>query len=851
MCTSIASKPPHVADESQNAKSSASRLKQALLGASLSSRGLLPALSGRMARPPRALGGPNGDSEAHVLLPPKLLAEIDTDDPAMMQKLVEETLYSQTSGNAGNFHEITRSLDATSGFNELEKLDRRAFSNDVDRLRKRMVESRRGFINPRSSYMNIWDLVTATALIYTATVTPFEVGLGLETKIDALFFVNQVINVIFMIDICIQFFLPVPDHSGELIRNRKVIAKKYLCSWFAIDVVSVLPFDYVTIGSDTTSGGPGLRSFRLFRILRLAKLVRMLRASRIIQRWQNAIDLSSSEMSLLEILLAYSIFVHWFACLWAMLPQVYGNLRNVPGFEMALRSRLDNATSWGETCTGCLRNVEGVVPAALSCQRPNTCLTECEVYALADATGDTLIYVRNQEHWMCRALYKGLLPEDFDNQPFLVWTIAMENSVLQFAGSVGAIGPTNACEFVYYLVSLTIGLLIFSAVQAVFVRMFTTSDPDETYYSQSLDALNFMMRDTRMPKDIRQRVRDYFRKSKKMLKRMSYDSLIDRCLSHELRGDARYQISHDVFKQVWWLAECERSFLEELSIFIKREGFEAKSIIHSKDELTILVQGVCSRAGTIITAGTAGGSWGDVILTASKLRDTRTARALTYCEIATLTHDDLFNTAANFPVSLKIIREAALRLATWRAVMIISAFTRLLKTKRYGKGGEPPEGVDEVIGGLGNKALLKSLHSEVFSKQNEQIAAKKNLADLGEMPAYREIEDLDPDDDGTSPSAQRKPSSALGASAAAVPTEGGLIAELRDMRLELLREQGLMRERMARIEAALGVSAPISLKPEVFKSPSLPPSREPPSRLTHPNGASSARGSPGDTHLIA
>ena len=64
----------------------------------------------------------------------------------------------------------------------------------------------------------------------------------------------------------------------------------------------------------------GLRSFRLFRILRLAKLVRMLRASRIIQQWQNAIDLSSSEMSLLEILLAYSIFVHWFACLWAMLP---------------------------------------------------------------------------------------------------------------------------------------------------------------------------------------------------------------------------------------------------------------------------------------------------------------------------------------------------------------------------------------------------------------------------------------------------------------------------------------------------------------------------------------------------
>ena len=59
-----------------------------------------------------------------------------------------------------------------------------------------------------------------------------------------------------------------------------------------------------------------------------------------------------------------------------------------------------------------------------------------------------------------------------------------------------------------------------------------------------MDALNFMMRDTRMPHEIRTRVRDYFRKSKKMLKRMSYDVLIDRCLPHELRGDARVVVRH-------------------------------------------------------------------------------------------------------------------------------------------------------------------------------------------------------------------------------------------------------------------------------------------------------------------
>ena len=169
---------------------------------------------------------------------------------------------------------------------------------------------------------------------------------------------------------------------------------------------------------------------------------------------------------------------------------------------------------------------------------------------------------------------EGLLPADYAERPFRV-DVSMETAVLQFADSVGSVGPTNAGEVVTYLISLTAGLLIFSAVQAIFVRMLTTSDPDETYFAQSLDALNFMMRDTGMPTELRHRVRDYFRKSKKLIKRMSYDALIDRCLSKELRGDTRYQISHHLFKQVWWLDACERSFLEDLSVFLRREAFEA------------------------------------------------------------------------------------------------------------------------------------------------------------------------------------------------------------------------------------------------------------------------------------
>ena len=91
-------------------------------------------------------------------------------------------------------------------------------------------------------------MTTTSALLFTATVTPFEVCLGLETAWNGLFFVNLVVNVIFIADIAVQFFLPITDRvTGELIRSHKKIAKKYLKSWFIIDVFTVLPFDLVTL----------------------------------------------------------------------------------------------------------------------------------------------------------------------------------------------------------------------------------------------------------------------------------------------------------------------------------------------------------------------------------------------------------------------------------------------------------------------------------------------------------------------------------------------------------------------------------------------------------------------------
>ena len=187
-------------------------------------------------------------------------------------------------------------LDVTSiADSSIEK--RKVFQNDVKLLRQRMRTSRRGLLNPRAKSVQYWDLVTTCALAFTATITPFEVCLGLPTEWNALLYVNLVVNMIFLIDIGVQFLLPYVDaKSGEIVRNHKRIADHYLRSWFIIDLGTVLPFDLMTVlaptlfASDCGTGGTQslIKGVKLLRVLRLVKLLRVLRASRIIQRWESS-----------------------------------------------------------------------------------------------------------------------------------------------------------------------------------------------------------------------------------------------------------------------------------------------------------------------------------------------------------------------------------------------------------------------------------------------------------------------------------------------------------------------------------------------------------------------------------
>jgi hypothetical protein len=514
----------------------------------------------------------------------------------------------------------------------------------------------------------------------TGFVTPFEVGIGLPTNIDALFVINQVVNVIFVIDIGIQFLMPVPNKTtGEMIRSHTALAANYLRGWFPLDLISVLPIDIVVVASPNVipEGNSSLvRTIRLLRVMRLFKLIRVLRASRIIQRWENNVALSTSARSIVAAWLGFIVVVHWLACFWALVPQLVNSWRDVGHtLRPTLASRMAVAVVSNPQCTGCSASGANLTDAfTWQCGTP--CLTACERLEIAQATGTSLEHVYQTQNWRCRATETGMLDTDYQEDHFRVWCLSILIALIQMAGGVGILEAKNVPEFMCYSLAILVGTVLFATVQGIIVQVLTTGNPDETLFRQQLDALNYMMEDNRVDKESRVRVREYFRRSKSLQKRRSYVTLIDTTLSDELRGDVRYLVSHTLFDSIWYLAACERAFLEDLSPYVTRQGYSIGERVETKsDWLQILVQGVCSRSGSILTAGF---SWGDIIVSSPMLRDTRHAKSLSYCEIARVPRSAILSVGANYPKSAAYLRYAGLMLATKRSLMIASLVANVL-----------------------------------------------------------------------------------------------------------------------------------------------------------------------------
>ena len=93
-----------------------------------------------------------------------------------------------------------------------------------------------------------------------------------------------------------------------------MIAKRYMRSWFAIDVLSCLPVTYVAL----IVGGPtdissSLRGVKAVRLARLSKLLRLARVVKLLHKYEDSMGKALNASALL---IAAMLAAHMLACGW-------------------------------------------------------------------------------------------------------------------------------------------------------------------------------------------------------------------------------------------------------------------------------------------------------------------------------------------------------------------------------------------------------------------------------------------------------------------------------------------------------------------------------------------------------
>jgi hypothetical protein len=496
-----------------------------------------------------------------------------------------------------------------------------------EKERKRMA---RMLIDPRTSaFVGRWDVVTALALLFTATFTPFEISfLGTAELMSFRFFVNRVIDAIFTFDLCLNFFVMFPQQKSIVesvywVDDLKAIMLNYLKGWFTIDLISILPF-WILDSTSSCASASDIQStnlLRLVRLMRCIKMIRLVRASRIVKRWQTKVPMSHATLSMTKCLVAITFFGHWFACVWTLQTSL-------------ARSKLDTWLHQLSSHQWCLPtpNFDERAP-------PEGCE---DVELSPDA-----VYI---DHGVC-------------DSPVEIYVSSMYLAIVTITSvGYGDITATNSWETVVLTVLMMCSALMWGLVIGTFSGIFSTMNPSETAFRNVMDELNFFMRNYGFQPDTQRRVREYFYQSRHLQLAKSHTALLE-MMSPKLQGEVTLLCNEKWIRNVWFFKGCEEEFLIQVALSMTPAVYVPDETV-PPGNLYVLHTGMVLYGGRVVASGE---SWGDdMLITRIDLQSRFSALALGYTNVFKISCSNLRRIAAPFPKVLKQLRFSAARLALRR-----------------------------------------------------------------------------------------------------------------------------------------------------------------------------------------
>ncbi|XP_030303524.1 potassium voltage-gated channel subfamily H member 1 [Calypte anna] len=460
-------------------------------------------------------------------------------------------------------------------------------------------------------FKTTWDWIILILTFYTAILVPYNVSFKTKQNNVAWLVVDSIVDVIFLVDIVLNFHTTFVGPAGEVISDPKLIRMNYLKTWFVIDLLSCLPYDVINAFENVDEGISSLFSS--------LKVVRLLRLGRVARKLDHYIEYGAAVLVLL--VCVFGLAAHWLACIWY----------SIGDYEV-----IDEDT--------------------------NTIRPESWLYQLGVSIGTP--YRFNASGF---GKWEGGPSKDSVYISSLYFTMTSLTSV-----GFGNIAPTTDGEKIFAVAMMMIGSLLYATIFGNVTTIFQQMYANTNRYHEMLNSVRDFLKLYQVPKGLSERVMDYIVSTWSMSRGIDTEKVLQIC-PKDMRADICVHLNRKVFKEhpAFRLASdgCLRALAMEFQTVHCAPGDLIYHAGESVDNLCFVVSGSLEviQDDEVVAILGKGDVFGDVFWKESTLAQScANVRALTYCDLHVIKRDALqkvleFYTAFSHSFSRNLILTYNLR----------------------------------------------------------------------------------------------------------------------------------------------------------------------------------------------
>nr|XP_060610165.1 potassium voltage-gated channel subfamily H member 5 [Anolis sagrei ordinatus] len=428
------------------------------------------------------------------------------------------------------------------------------------------------------AFKTTWDWVILILTFYTAIMVPYNVSFKTKQNNIAWLVLDSVVDVIFLVDIVLNFHTTFVGPGGEVISDPKLIRMNYLKTWFVIDLLSCLPYDIINAFENVDEGISSLFSS--------LKVVRLLRLGRVARKLDHYLEYGAAVLVLL--VCVFGLVAHWLACIWY----------SIGDYEV-----IDEIT--------------------------NTLKKDSWLCQLAESIGTPYRY-----NTTGRGQWEGGPSKDSLYITSLYFTMTSLTTI-----GFGNIAPTTDGEKIFSVAMMMVGSLLYATIFGNVTTIFQQMYANTNRYHEMLNNVRDFLKLYQVPKGLSERVMDYIVSTWSMSKGIDTEKVLSIC-PKDMRADICVHLNRKVFNEhpAFRLASdgCLRALAVEFQTIHCAPGDLIYHAGESVDALCFVVSGSLEviQDDEVVAILGKGDVFGDIFWKETTLAHAcANVRALTYCDL--------------------------------------------------------------------------------------------------------------------------------------------------------------------------------------------------------------------------